>query len=281
MRHPVETSVAVAASLVAVAFALFTFERWLLKRRRHELAWTVALGMFALAAAALAAGAQAGWSGATFRIFYLFGAIVNVPFLALGTVYLLWDRRHGDAVAVGVALFGAFAAGVVVTAPFRAPLPMNELVQGSKVFEPLPRVLAAVGSAGGAIVIFAGAVWSAWRARSRGAPRRLVWSNGTIALGTLILGGSGTLNSVFGAMTAFAVTLLVGIVVIFMGFLLASAPTGADRAPMAGIPQRPPIPPIPPAEPWRPPISPPPAPGAEESGGAASRPDRAGATPRS
>ena len=40
MRHPVETAVAVAAALVALAFALSTFERWLARRRRHELAWS-------------------------------------------------------------------------------------------------------------------------------------------------------------------------------------------------------------------------------------------------
>ena len=270
MRHPVQTSVAVAASLVAVAFALFTLERWLCRRRRHELSWTVALGMFAVAAAALAAGAQAGWSGATFRVFYLFGAIVNVPVLALGTVYLLSDRHRGDAAAIGVGLFAAFAAGVVVTAPFRAPLPVNELVQGSKVFGPLPRVLAAVGSAAGAIVIFGGAAWSWWHARVKGAPRRLLWANGLIAMGTLILGASGTLNSVFGAMTAFAVTLLAGIVVIFIGFLLASA----------GAPAISPARPIPPAEPWRPPrpgaVSRLPGGSPGEIAGIASRPDRAG-----
>ncbi|MDP9073697.1 MAG: hypothetical protein M3N98_05875, partial [Actinomycetota bacterium] len=92
---------------------------------------------------------------------------------------------------------------------------------------PLPRVLAAVGSAGAAAVILAGAVLSAWRARRSGADRRLLWSNSLIAAGTLILGASGTLNSVFGAMTAFAVTLLAGIVVIFAGFVLATSGGGA------------------------------------------------------
>ncbi len=223
MRHPLETSVAVAAGLVALAFGMCTFERWLARGRRHELAWTLALAAFALAAAALAAGAQGGWDGPTFRVFYLFGAIVDVPVLALGTVYLLAGRPAGDRSALGVALLVAFAAGVVVSASFRAPLPRNELVQGSKVFATLPRLLAALASAGGAVVIFAGAAWSAWRVRRTGAPRRLLWSNILIALGTLVLGGSGTFNSVFGAMTAFAVTLLAGIVVLFCGFLLASA----------------------------------------------------------
>jgi hypothetical protein len=239
MHHPVETAVASAAALVAFAFALSTLERWRARRRRHDWAWTVALLLFSVAAGALAAGAQAGWSGPAFRVFYLFGAIVNVPVLALGTVYLLADRRPGDWAAAGVALFGAFAAGVVVTAPFTRPLPANELAQGSQVFGVLPRLLAGVGSAGGALVIFCGAAWSAWRVRRSGAPRRLVWSNGLIALGTLILGASGTLNSVFGAMTAFGVTLLVGIVVIFGGFLVATGGMASSRT-------------LPPAEPWRP-----------------------------
>jgi hypothetical protein len=213
--------------------------------------------MFALAAGALALGAQAGWSGPVFRVFYLFGAIADVPVLALGTVYLLSGRRAGQGAAAGVALFCAFSAGVIVMAPFRAPLPVDQLVQGSKVFGPLPRVLAAVGSAVGAVVIFAGAVGSAWRVRRSGAPRRLLWSNGLIALGTLVLGASGTLNSVFGAMTAFGVTLLLGISVIFAGFLVASGAIrvrgdgpGAGAAPVGGGRG------VAPAAPWRPPVAP-------------------------
>jgi hypothetical protein len=240
MHHPVETAVATAAALVALAFALSTFDRWQGRRRRHEAAWSVALLLFAVAAGALAAGAQGGWTGPVFRAFYLFGAIVNVPVLALGTVYLLAGSRVGDRLTLAVVVFAAFAAGVVVTAPFTHPLPVDQLAQGSRVFGPLPRVLAAAGSAGGALVIFAGAAWSGWRVRRSAADGRLVWSNGLIALGTLILGGSGTLNSVFGAMTAFAVTLLIGIVVIFAGFIVATG--GAARVPA-----------IRPAEPWWPP----------------------------
>jgi hypothetical protein len=256
MRHPLETSVAVAAAIVGVAFGMSTLERWLRSRRPYELAWTAALAMFAIAAAALAYGSQAGWSGPVFRVFYLFGAIADVPVLALGTVYLLAGRRAGHLAAVGVAVGCAFAAGVLVMAPFRGPLPMDQLVQGSKVFGPLPRVLAGVASAGGAITIFAGALGSAWRVRRNHAPRRLLWSNGLIAGGTVILGASGTFNSVFGAMTAFAVTLLLGISVIFAGFLVAS---GQLRLAAAGASAES-TPSIEPAAPWRPPVSVPSAP---------------------
>ena len=271
MRHPLETSLAVAAAMVGVAFGLSTWERWLARRRRHELAWTVALAMFGIAAGALAGGAAAGWSGPVFRVFYLFGAVADVPVLAVGTVYLLAGRRAGDVTAAAVALLVAFAAGVVVTAQFRATLPANELVQGSKVFDPLPRIMAAVGSAGGAAVIFGGAVWSGWRVRRSGARQRLLWSNGLIAGGTLILGASGTLNSVFGAMTAFAVTLLIGIVVIFAGFLVA---TMGDRPDAGASPRA-----IAPADLWRPPASRPVS-AAAESAASPSRPSHGAATAR-
>src|ERR1700730_19297053 len=154
------TAVAVGAALVALAFSFSTFERWMARHRRHELAWSGALALFVVAAAALAAGAGMGWDGPTFRTFYLFGAILNVPFLALGTVYLLWGPRVGDRAAVGLGMLGAFAVGVVVTAPFTAAIPRHTLVQGSHVFPVLPRVLAGVASGGGALLIVAGAVWA-------------------------------------------------------------------------------------------------------------------------
>jgi hypothetical protein len=215
----VHTALAVAAALVALAFACSTWERWLARQRRHELAWSLALAFFSVAAFALAAGAALGWSEATFKVFYLFGAIVNVPFLALGTVYLLGGQRRGDRVGGVVALLAAFAAGVVLMSPLTGPLPVDELAQGSEVFGPAPRILAAVASGVGALTIFVGAAFSAFRYR-RG---RMLWSNLLIAAGTVVLSSSGLLNSVLDEMDGFAVTLVVGISVIFAGFLVATS----------------------------------------------------------
>src|SRR6202035_669541 len=79
-----------------------------------------------------------------------------------------------------------------------------------------------VASAGGAVVILGGAVLSMVR-------RRGVLSNGLIAAGTLILAASGVVNSVFDAMSALALSLLAGITVIFLGFLLAGVSSPAAR----------------------------------------------------
>jgi heme A synthase len=105
------------------------------------------------------------------------------------------------------------------------------------VFGPGPRIFAAVFSAVGAMTIFVGAAWSAFRYR-RTNPRMLV-SNLLIAAGTLVLSGSGILNSVLDEMDGFAVTLVVGISVVFAGFLVASAGATQPSSRRSSLPPTP------------------------------------------
>ena len=239
------TALAAGATVVALAFTLALADRWLARRRRHERAWLFSMALFTVASGALWWGAGIGWSPLAFRCFYLFGAILNVPWLALGTIELLagerWGRAFGRVLAVG----SGFAAGVVLQAPLRAPVKRDGLPAGRDVFGPLPRILAAVASGVATLLLVGGALWSAWRlwrvgARSRSAtpvadvvpftPRRLAAGNVLIAVGTLILGASGTLNARLGAARAFAVTLTVGVVVLFAGFLVATSASAARSA---------------------------------------------------
>jgi hypothetical protein len=223
---------AAAATLIAVAFALSTLDRYRRGHKRHQLMWTISLFMFATGSFGLWLGAAIGWDELSFKLFYLFGAILNVPYLALGTVYLLdTDRRRADVIAATVSLLCAFATGIVVAAPLINPIDPEVLPRGSEVFGLGPRILAAVGSGVSSIVIIGAAVWSAARLLRRGrnhpdgvAPRRLALANGLIAAGTLILGAGGVSNSVFDEMDTFAISLVVGIAVIFSGFLLTNTP---------------------------------------------------------
>jgi hypothetical protein len=232
----VNAALAAAATLVAVAFGLSTLDRWQRRRRPHELAWTVSLAFFAVGAAAMWWAETVGWSLANFRLFFLAGAVLNVPWLALGTVYLLAGERVGNRCRSWLLFLSGLAVGIVVFAPTKAAVTGGEMPTGKDVFGVAPRVLAAVFSGVPALVIIGGALWSAWRllrhrspalpgvARTASAPRRLVLGNVLIAAGTLILSASGTLAGRLGKDQAFAVTLLAGIVVLFAGFLVASAP---------------------------------------------------------
>src|SRR5919198_1252121 len=135
------------ATAVATLFAEATFARWRRKRSPHEAAWTVALALFALASAALATGAATGWDEGTFRVFYLLGAVLNVPWLALGTIYLLFGLGLGRRVKAGLLVFTGFAAGVVLSAPIHGTIdPTGDIPVGKDHFDALPRVLAGVGS---------------------------------------------------------------------------------------------------------------------------------------
>jgi hypothetical protein len=145
-----------------------------------------------------------------------------VPFLALGTAYLLGDSRRVDVVAASVALVGAFGAGVVLVAPLTAPIRPDVLPQGSDVFGALPRVLAASLSAGGALVLIGGAVWSVARLARRRGDRRLVIANVLIALGAIALSAAGLLNSLVGEMEAFSIAHVIGISLVFGGFLVTN-----------------------------------------------------------
>lgn len=227
-------ALAAAASLVAVAFALSTLDRWLRRRRPHELAWTVSLGFFAVGSLALWWAESAGWGLGSFRVFYMAGAVLNVPWLALGTVYLLAGERAGNRVRAWLVPLSGLTVGIVGFAPTRTGVSGDELPTGKEVFGVAPRVLAAVGSGVAALVIIVGALWSAWRvwrgrqpslsgARHVSAPGRLVIGNVLIAVGTLVLSASGTLAARLGKDRSFVVTLLVGIVVLFAGFLVATS----------------------------------------------------------
>jgi hypothetical protein len=236
------TALAGASALIAIAFALSTWDRWLRRRRPHELAWTVAMVLFAVASLSLWWAQARGWSEPSFRIFFAFGAIINVPWLGLGTVYLLAGQRVGAIVTRWLIGFSGFALGVVWVAPMTQSVDPNVFPTGKELFGPLPRVLAIVGSSIPAIVIFAGAIWSAWRVtrgrvptvtsaatRNISSARRLALGNILIASGTVILSMSGTFSGRLGKDTSFAVTLLAGVVVLFVGFLVASNATRPVR----------------------------------------------------
>src|SRR3989442_1818866 len=81
------------AALISATFAFLLGRQWIARRRPHQLAWTVALAMFMVATLAAAQGVRLGWTPGLFRAYYLFGAMINVPFLAVGTVELLSKRR--------------------------------------------------------------------------------------------------------------------------------------------------------------------------------------------
>lgn len=231
----VNCALAGAAGLVASAFALSTFDRWLRRRQPHELAWSIAMALFSIGSLALWWAESTGWTIAVFRLFFLCGAVLNVAWLSLGTVYLLAGRTVGDIVRTWLIAATGFAVGIVVVSPAKAQIIRTEFPEGREIFGAAPRILAAIGSGLPALVIITGALWSTWRVlfrktdsragrsyRTVKSPGRVALGNIVVAAGTLILSASGLIAGRLGQDRAFALTLLIGVCALFGGFLIAS-----------------------------------------------------------
>jgi glutaredoxin len=96
------------ATVVSAAFAVQLLRRYRDRGRTPAtLYWGVSLTMFSLASLMLAVGVVAGWSAWSFRLFYLFGAVLNVPWLALGNIAINARRRPVVLVVGAVALIVA------------------------------------------------------------------------------------------------------------------------------------------------------------------------------
>jgi hypothetical protein len=109
----VEALLAFAAALLSLRLAALLAARWQATRRLELAAWSGALLAYAVASAALAWGAAAGWDARAFRVYYLFGGLLTAPLLGTGSL-LLYGRRRALPVAL---VYLGLAVGVAVSVP--------------------------------------------------------------------------------------------------------------------------------------------------------------------
>lgn len=208
---------AILATAVSAVFALAVLLQYRRKRQPYQLAWSIGLAMFAIASAAGVAARSGAPTEQEYRLFYLFGAILNVAWLAVGTLYVTVRRPVADAVVLLVIFFSLFSTVAV----FSSAVDLTAALDTGRGFHdaPLPRILAGLGSGLGSIVLFGGALRSAWVFLRRRHNGRRAIANIVIAVGVLIVaaGGTATFTGVSGLVD---LTNLVGVTVMFAGFLL-------------------------------------------------------------
>jgi hypothetical protein len=222
----------IAAALIALAFGVHLLVRSGRRRTWHEAVWGLAMLMFAIASGALALGVLDTWSTAEFRLFWLFGAVLNVPYLGLGEAYLLVRKRWVGHVLLAILLAAtAWAAAEVRTAPLdTSVLRSREFFAGREVLgEDAPaRTLAFVFSYTGTAVLVLGILWSALAMRGRPELRGRFYGTLLIAIGALVVAG-GAAFAAAGNFAGFSLTLAVGVAVMYWGFLTATRrPSGAS-----------------------------------------------------
>jgi hypothetical protein len=215
------------AAVVAIAFAVLLSRQYLRRRRPYQAAWILALLMYAIASLALFLGVLNGWSTAEYRLYWLFGAILNVPWLAMGEGYLLIRDRTVTTVLLILLVFAtAFAVARVRTGVIDPAALSKDLPLGKDAFatDPLPYRLSQLYAYPAYVLLLLGTAWSAWKMRGQRAVRDRMLGTALIAAGATIVAIGSGIGAGLNIVPVFSVGLLLGIAVMFWGFVLASRP---------------------------------------------------------
>jgi hypothetical protein len=151
----VEALLAFGAALLALRLGGALAGRWRARRSPELAAWSASLVAYAVASAALAWGAAAGWDDAAFRVYYLFGGLLTAPLLGLGSLLLAGKRW-----ALGPALvYVGLAVGVAIAVPLHGEIAGTSIpdAQDHLAFWPA-RVLAVGGNGLGTLAVIGVAI---------------------------------------------------------------------------------------------------------------------------
>ena len=220
------------STAVMAVFTVSVLSRYFVRRNPAFLFWGIGLAMFGAASFGEAYLALA-WSPVIFFVWYFFGAVLNAAWIGQGTVYLLFRRRWVH-VVTAILVLGSLGALVLMlqvmprldASHFTSALPISEqyreimpaVSEGATV-----RLTTPIFNMYGLLTLVGGALWSAflfWRKRVL--PNRVV-GNVLIAAGALSIGFASTLTRL-GYGSLLYIGELVAAVLMFRGFLMASAP---------------------------------------------------------
>jgi hypothetical protein len=213
-----------ATAVLGFAFTGLIFAQWLRRRKPHQMAWTIGMLFYAVAAVMESISEITGyWNPLVYR-FYIVLAASLVGFLGLGSYYLIAKKKTGPHIYLGMLvgwLLVFFYGTMTVTLDMSQLLP-GITVGGKALGDPLsfPRVMSLPFNITGSFFLLGGSLLSIWRfARKREFAYRM-WANVLIALGTIVIAWAGSMaragNSVGlypGEMVASAILLA--------GFLMA------------------------------------------------------------
>jgi len=206
------------AGAVGGAFAVVVARQYASRRRTYQAIWAVALAMFAVAALFETAGQAFGWSDATYRGYYLFGGLLNVGWLGLGSLLLLTSPRAGR-IAIVVMVLVSLVGLVAVLASHTDPHLLKAQVPARGAID-VPAVLPLITNLGGSLLLIGGAGWSAWRAARAGAPAHRVVGLAILAAGAFIVAGGHSYAQSKGVYAAQPLSEALGIVAMFVGYLV-------------------------------------------------------------
>ena len=217
------------SAIVSFVFALTVLDQFFARRKPYQLIWAVGLLMYFIATSSVFWIEAYGLNETAYRLWYLFGAVLVAAYLGMGTLYLLVWRKVAH-----------FAMMLLLVASFYAVFRVFTTTIDLSIIKDLSRDTIPQGLRNmyylnifGTVALVGGALYSAWVFWKHRLMRHRVLSNILIALGAILSALGGTLAR-FGvsSSTAHAVFILLGVVIIFAGFLRNREIFGLPRFPL-------------------------------------------------
>ncbi len=216
------------SSIVSLIFALAVLDQFFARRKPYQLIWAIGLFMFFIATGSVFWVEAWGMNETAYRLWYLSGAVLVAAYLGMGTLYLLARRRVAHiimAILLAASVYAAFRV-------FTVNIDVSTLLGFSRDTIPQGMRNMFYFNIFGTVALVGGAIYSAWVYwRRRLMPHRVV-SNILIAVGGMLPALGGTLAR-FGlsSSTAHALLILMGVIIIFIGFLRSREVFGLYRFP--------------------------------------------------
>ena len=198
-----EVLLAFGAALLSFRLASLVASRWRATRRPELAAWSGALLAYAAASAALTWGAAYGWDSRSFRVYYLFGALLSAPLLGIGSLLLYGWKRIIAPALIYVGLAVGIAISVPVHGAFAESIPA---AQDHLTFVPA-RLVAIVANSVGTLAVVAVAIVTI---------RRRPLGNGLILAGVAVAALGTALSGLGAAKTA--VFVVIAALLLYGGF---------------------------------------------------------------
>jgi hypothetical protein len=231
-----------ATAVLGFVFAGLVFSQWLKRHKPHQMAWTVGLLMYAVAALMEAVSEGMGfWNPLVYR-FYIVLAASMVGFLGLGTYYLMARKKTGPKIFLAYVLicFATFFVGVFTTTLNEDKLIPGITVGGQALGASMsfPRFMSLFFNIPGTLLLLGGAVVSAYRFAKKHEYAYRMWANVLIALGTIVIAWAGSMARA-GQTVGLYPAEMVASAILLSGFLLAGTlDKGAKAAVASGRERR-------------------------------------------
>src|SRR5207249_4403683 len=113
-------AVSLGATIVSLVFAALVFNQWISRRKPFQFAWSLGLGLYALASFTQFLAEAYGWTASTYKVYYLVAALL-VAVLGIGALVIAggaslarygisWALYIGELVGIAIMFWGFLAS---------------------------------------------------------------------------------------------------------------------------------------------------------------------------